>query len=709
MIWPLRQGKNSQSIGRHISSGTLANSFERRAVIVGALQGGIGVLLAARMGYIALFQNERYQTLSESNRVNLSLIPPRRGWILDRGGNPLASNRADFRIDLIPERLVDVDRTLTQLGQLLSLTAVELQDLRDKLEKSRGFQPVEVASRLDPEKYAAVSVRLPDMPGVVPQRGFSRLYPTGPSVAHLIGYVGPASAADYEKDRNPLLITPGYKIGKDGLEKQFEQTLRGTPGARRVEVTASGRIVRDLDTREDVPGRAIKLTIDGGLQDYAARRIGLESAAVVVMDCQTGGILALVSMPAFDPNSFVGGIGRLQWKMLNEDDHIPLLNKALRGLYPPGSTMKPMATLALQQHGVDPAERINCPGGYRLGSRFFRCDAVHGSVDMRGAIEHSCNTYFWSMAHRVGYDAIAPVAKLLGLGQEFDLPGAAQRYGTVPDAAWKMRRYKQEWTAADSLNASIGQGYVSVSPLQLAVMTSRIASGRNLLPSLMFGQPKPFNAALPFTPEQLAVARDGMFAVVNAGGTGAGSKLLLGDVRMAGKTGTAQVRALTARGHVGEWKSRDHSLFIAYAPTDAPRYAMSVVVEHGTFGARAAAPIARDVLTYLFDPGKAWDTLLTLEKIWGGTAAERMAAKYQAYARQYGTSAPQVGDDQEVQKAIIKADNTEAPVENAGTTPDTVHEEPPNPAAESQPGARPAPEASPSPAPADNRSDPGAI
>ena len=492
MIWPFRRDRTRQSIGRHISSGTLANSFDRRSVVLGALQGGVGVLLASRMAWIALYQNERYQTLSESNRVNLSLIPPRRGWILDRNGTPLASNRADFRVDLIPERLVDADKTLAELGPLLSLTAVDIQDLKDKLDKSRGFQPVEVASRLDADKFAAVSVRLPDMPGVVPQRGFSRFYPTGPSVAHLIGYVGPASAADYEKDRNPLLITPGYKIGKEGLEKSFENTLRGTPGARRVEVTASGRIVRDLDTREDVPGAPIKLTIDGGLQDYASRRIGLESAAVVVIDCHTGGILALTSMPAFDPNSFVGGIGRLQWKMLNEDDHIPLLNKALRGLYPPGSTMKPMATLALQQHGVDPAERVNCPGGYRLGNRFFRCDAVHGSVDMRAAIEHSCTTYFWSMAHRVGYDAIAPVAKLLGLGQEFDLPGARQRYGTIPDAAWKMRRYNQAWTAADSLNASIGQGYVSVSPLQLAVMTSRIASGRNLQPSLIFGQPKPF-------------------------------------------------------------------------------------------------------------------------------------------------------------------------------------------------------------------------
>ena len=693
MIWPFgRSGARDgtrQTLGRHISSATLGNSFDRRSILIGGLQGGIGLLLATRLGYIALFENERYRMLSESNRVNLSLIPPRRGWVIDRHGNPLATNRADFRVDVIPERLVDVDRTLGELGQLLQLTAIELQDLKDKLDKARGFQPVEVASRLDADRYAAVSVRLPDLPGVVPQRGFLRYYPTGPAVAHLIGYVGPASAADYEKDRNPLLITPGYKVGKDGLEKAFEPVLRGVPGARRTEVTATGRVVRDLEMREDVPGQPIRLTIDGGLQDYAARRCGLESAAVTVIDCHTGGILALVSMPAFNPNDFVGGIGRLQWKMLNEDDHIPLLNKALRGLYPPGSTMKPMASLALQLHGVDPAERVNCPGGYRLGSRFFRCDAVHGSVDMRSAIEHSCNTYFWAMAHRVGYDAIAPVAKLLGLGQEFDLPGTRQRYGTVPDAAWKMRRYKQEWTAADSLNASIGQGYVSVSPLQLAVMTSRIASGRALVPSLLLGKPQPPGPALPFTPEQIQVAHDGMFAVVNGGGTAVASKLRVPGVQMAGKTGTAQVRALTARGHIGEWKSRDHSLFIGYAPTDVPRYALSVVVEHGTFGARAAAPIARDVLTYLFDPGQAWDSLLKMEQEWGGTPMERMAARYRAYAAEYGTSAPKVGDDEDVQQTIIKADNTEAPVDNAGTTPDTVHEEPPAPAAGAAAPARP--------------------
>ena len=696
-----RKAATRQMVGRHISSGTLANSFDRRSVVIGAIQGGVGMLLAARMGWIALVEGEKYRTLSESNRVNLSLIPPRRGWILDRHNQPMATNQTDFRVDLIPERMTDADKTLAELGQLLHLTPVQLQDLSDKIKRSHGFQPVEVATKIDMEAFSAVSVRQPELPGVIPQRGFSRFYPTGPAVAHLIGYVGPASAADYEKDRNPLLITPGYKVGKDGLEKAFEQTLRGVPGARRTEVTASGRVVRDLAMREDVPGNPIKLTIDGGLQDYAARRCGLESAAVVVVDCLTGGILALVSMPAFDPNAFVGGIGRLQWKMLNEDDHIPLLNKAMRGLYPPGSTMKPMATLALQQHGVDPAEKVVCPGGYRLGSRFFRCDAVHGVVDMRSAIEHSCNTYFWSMAHRVGYDAIAPVAKLLGLGQEFDLPGTNQRYGTIPDAAWKMRRYKQEWTAADSLNASIGQGYVSVSPLQLAVMTSRLASGKNLTPSLMFGQPKPPGPALPFTAEELQVPHDGMFAVVNGHGTGVGSKLQVPGIQMAGKTGTAQVRALTARGHVGDWKSRDHSLFIGYAPTDAPRYAMSVVVEHGTFGARAAAPIARDVLTYLFDPGRAWDTLLAMEKEWGGTPMERMAARYRAYAAEVGTSAPTVSGDEAVQEALSKSENAAAPAAgDAGTTPDTVQEEPHTPAQAASPAPTPQPLPPASPAPA---------
>ena len=343
----------------------------------------------------------------------------------------------------------------------------------------------------------------------------------------------------------------------------------------------------------------------------------------------------------------------------------------------------------VQVHGVEPAERVNCPGGYQLGNRYFRCDAVHGLLDMPGAIEHSCNTYFWTMAHRVGYDAIAPVARQLGLGQQFELPGAAQRYGTIPDAAWKMRRYRQEWTVADSLNASIGQGYVSVSPLQLAVMTARIASGKNLTPSLIFGQEKPLGPAFPFSPEQLAVTHDGMFRVVNGSGTAGASRIDIGGIHMAGKTGTAQVRALVSRGHVGDWKSRDHALFVCYAPTDAPRYAMSVIVEHGTFGARAAAPIARDVMTFLFDPAKGMEVLAGLESSWGGTPSERMEAKYKIYASQYGTSAPKVGDDEAVKAAINQADSAQTPIESPPSNSPTTRPEEPQPNVPKAPDALP--------------------
>ena len=624
-----------------ISSAQQNFTFNRRTMFIGGVQATIGLLLAGRMSYIAVAENEKYKLMAESNRVNLTLIPPRRGWFIDRYGKPIATNRADFRVDIIPDRLVDKEATVATLTQLLSLSTDDVDRINKELEQANGFRPVQVAERLDYDSFARVSVRLPDLPGVSPRQGFSRFYPSGACVGHLLGYVGAVSAEEYQKNKDPLLITPGFKIGKAALEQYYEPVLQGKPGAKRVEVTARGKIVKELTTHADTPGKPVQLTIDVDLHNYAARRLGLESGSVVVIDCNSGELLAMASMPSFDPNSFSDGIGRVEWKMLNDNDHIPLLNKVVRGLYPPGSTMKPMAALALQMHGVSPDERISCPGGYRLGNRFFRCDAVHGSVDMRGAIEHSCNTYFWSMAHRVGYDAIAPVARMLGLGQEFDIPGIAQRYGTVPDAAWKMRRYKQVWSAADSLNASIGQGYVSVSPLQLAVMTARIASGRKLQPSLLLGQKKPAAPLLPFAAEQLAVAHDGMFRVVNGSGTGGGSKINIDGVLMAGKTGTAQVRALVSRGHVGDWKSRDHSLFVCYAPTDTPRYAIAVVIEHGTFGARAAAPVAKDVMTFLFDRDTAMASLEALEVGWGGDLDTRMARSLAGYkGQQAATTMP---------------------------------------------------------------------
>lgn len=625
-----------------ITETMLRYSFDRRAVVIGAIQGGVGMLLAARMTYLAVAENEKYKMEAESNRVNLTLIPPRRGWILDRHGAPLASNRADFRVDVIPDRMVDPEKTIDELGKLLNLTAIQIQDLKDKIEDARGFQPVEVATRLDWDKFAAVSVRLPDLHGVVPQRGYSRYYPTGPAVGHLIGYVGTASAEEYEKDRNPLLITPGYKIGKDGVEKQFEQRLRGIPGARRVEVTASGRIVRDLETREDVQGKAVKLTIDGPLQDYAARRLGLESGSVVVMDCKTGDLLCMASMPSFDPNSFSDGIGRIEWKMLSDDDHVPLRNKVLKGLYPPGSTVKPMVAMSFLEAGLDPEETTVCTGGLRVGNRVFHCwnRRGHGQVNMTKAIYQSCDVYFYHFAQRLGMDVIAPMAKRLGMGQEFPLPVLSQFYGTVPDPAWKLKKYGREWQSFDTVNATIGQGYMLANPLQLAVMATRLATGNKVMPRLLFDPAAPRMESMNFHGDHTHIIRQAMSDVVNGPGTARRAKLPLDDILMAGKTGTAQVVSLSVgSGKGGLWKHRDHGLFIFFAPFDNPRYAGAVVIEHGG-GSGSAYPIARDVVTFMFDPVKGMEALTALEKGWGGTPTERIAKKYAIYAETYGAGVP---------------------------------------------------------------------
>ncbi len=671
-----------------VTEGMQRLTFNRRVLVVGGAQALVGAALAVRMGWISIVDGSQYRLKAESNRVNLTLIPPRRGWIVDRYGKALADNRVALRVDIIPDRLHNRAATLGRLAQILSLDADTLDRVNRALDANHGAQPVEVLSDLDEARFAAVSVHLPELPGVSPTRGFTRNYPTGPSVAHLINYIGAPSAEEYAKDRNPLMLTPGFKMGKDGIEKYFDRELRGRPGARRAEVTARGRLVRELDTLPDRPGAPLQMTIDADLQDYASRRLGVESGACVVIDCLTGGILTMTSMPAFDPNSFTDGIGRLEWKMLNEDDHIPLLNKAVRGLYPPGSTLKPMAAVALQLAGVDPDETVSCGGGYRLGGRLFRCLGVHGPVNMTRAIEKSCNTYFYTMAHRVGYDAIAPVAKAMGLGQEFDLPGTNQRYGTVPDSAWKMRRYQQRWSVADSLNATIGQGYVSVSPLQLAVMAARIATGRNIVPQLLLSRAMAAPGPLPYPAEMFAVPRAGMAGVMQPGGTGARSRLLIPNVQMAGKTGTAQVRALVNGRNAGSnYKSRDHGLFVCFCPVEQPRYAAAVVIEHGMGGARAAAPVAKDVLTFLYDREAAMASLLTLEAGWGGTMAERLQRRYASYQAEAGLvptlPVPPDAASSATNNAPVDA---AVPIPASGDVPA---------AADPAPGATPAPPASP--------------
>ena len=629
---------------------SLKQTFERRSFVIGGLMGSVGLLLAARMGYIAVAENEKWEMEAESNRVNLSLIPPRRGWILDRNGSPLASNRADFRVDVIPERVENPETAVQLLGDLLGMNPAARQDLAERMAAGPDYQPVPVASGLDYETFAAISVRLPELPGVVPQRGFARYYPTGPSVGHLIGYVGAASREEYEEERGeddagaPLLLTPGFKLGKDGVERQFEQRLRGEPGARRVEVTASGRIVRELETREDVQGRAVQLTIDGPLQDYAARRLGLESGSVVVIDCLSGDLLCMASMPSFDPNSFSDGIGRVEYQMLSENERVPLRNKVLQGLYPPGSTVKPMVSMAFLKAGLDPEETVNCSGGLRVGNRFFRCwkRGGHGTVNMAKGIYQSCDTYFYYFAQRIGMDAIAQMCKRCGMGEEFALPVVSQFFGTVPDPAWKLAKYEQEWQPFDTVNATIGQGYMLANPLQLAVSSARLATGYHVMPKLLLNQPRTGFDNVEFTPEHVTYVRQAMSDVVNGPGTAGRGRLPLDDVLMAGKTGTAQVVSLSVSdGKSGPWKYRDHGLFVFFAPFDNPRYAGAVVIEHGG-GSGAAYPVARDVMTYLFDPQKGLEALHALEEQWGGTAKQRLERRYAEYAAAAGVDVPPV-------------------------------------------------------------------
>lgn len=683
---------------RIVTEASQAYSFSRRAWLLGTAQGAVGVLLAGRMAWLAIAENERYTALSESNRVNMTLVPPRRGWLTDRNGVAIANNRTDFRVDIIPDRLPreERNRVLSALQRLLRLSPEDLERIRIDLDRAASFQPVQVAEKLDWERYASVGLHLPELPGVAPTQGFARNYPGGAAVAHLTGYVGAPTAEQYKDTRDPLLVTPGFKLGKDGLEKALEPRLRGIPGAKIVEVTARGRPVKDLPTRPDRPGRSEKLTIDAGLQDYAARRLGTNSGSAVVIDCRTGEMLAMVSMPAYDPNSFSDGISQLEWAMLSDDDHVPLMNKVTQGLYPPGSTVKPMNALALLTAGVDPGSRINCSGALRVGTGVFHCHkrGGHGPLDMKNAVMQSCDIYFYEMIRRVGYDRIAPVARAMGLGQTFDLPFGNQRFGTVPDGAWKLRKYKDRWTVADGLNASIGQGYVLTNPLQLAVMAARLGSGRALQPSLLARDVHRDAPALPFQSEHLQLVRDAMYGVVNGGGTGGAARLLTPGMSMAAKTGTAQVRRITmAERRSGvlkngqlPFKLRDHALFVCFAPAENPRYAAAIVLEHNGHTVRNldTPMIGRDIMTYLLDRDRALASLAEVEPTWGGDIATRMAADTAAYRAAHApapaslatkTDAIVPSDAPAVENATDLANASQAALAGDGPTGNTVAED----------------------------------
>jgi penicillin-binding protein 2 len=609
-------------------------------LLLGGAQIAVGGILIGRLGWLAIAENEKYQLLSESNRVQLIPVPPRRGWIIDRYGKPMAINKASFRVDLIPQQLDKSRDVVPEVAKLLDLDQDDVDRIRRDLVQSRGFQPVSVADNVPYEQYAAITVRLPDLPGVAASQGFTRFYPGGSTVGQLVGYVGAASAEEYEKEnKNPLLLVPGVKIGKEGLEKTLEPILRGQPGGQRVEVTARGKIVKELEPKPDISGGTVQLTIDSDLHQYAARRIGDQSASVVVIDVTNGDILAMPSMPSFDPNNFSDGISQAEWKMLSGDDHLPLVDKTLESLYPSGSTIKPSMALALLNAGIDRKQIVNCPGFFPLGNHVFHCDKRHGPVDMDAAVVHSCDVYFYTMCLRVGAEKLSPLVRSMGFGEKFDLPFDNQRYGTVPDPDWMMRKYHRKWQGYDTVNMSIGQGMVLINPLQLAVMATRLATGKRVLPRLFKNKPVAPQTQLAVDQDHLDFIRKAMWGVVDHG-TAAAAKFPIDGIQMAGKTGTAQTHNLSAgeRGNYtsATWKLRDHSLFMAFVPFDNPRYACGTIVEHGGFGAAVAAPLVRDTLTFLYDKQKALEALNAFEQSIGGPLDERIARKTAAWRQANG-------------------------------------------------------------------------
>ncbi len=611
--------------------------FTRRALLVGGAQTLMLSALAGRMYYLQVLQSNQYSLLAEDNRINLRLLPPPRGRIIDRFGVPLAVNEQNYRVLIVEEQARDVDATLALLGEVIEIDERDIERIKRELSRKRGFVPITVRENLSWKQVSQLEVNAPDLPGVSIDVGQTRHYPYGATMSHLVGYVGAVSERDLTGE--PLLELPGFRIGKNGAEKMHEEQLRGAAGASQVEVNAIGRIIKEVDRQEGTPGRDVVLTIDAGLQTYTHQRLmGERSASAVILDVANGEVMALASTPSYDPTPFNTGLTDQQWKDLVSDPLSPLNNKAITGTYSPGSTFKMMVALAALEDGIQANHQAWCPGHMTLGNHRFHCwkRYGHGWMDMQDAIEQSCDVYFYDIARKLGVDKIAAMAKRFGLGMPvgLDLPG--ERGGVIPTRDWKLANMGEPWQGGETLVTSIGQGFVLTTPLQLAVMSARIANGgkavvpritRAILPGdagpgqsaenpEALTQPEvPDFAELGVNPRHLEIVRGAMDGVVNGTrGTARGSAIKIEGWEMAGKTGTSQVRRISkAEREAGvfrnedlPWRRRDHALFVAFAPVAEPRYAISVVVEHGGGGSSTAAPIVRDLMleTLLRDPAQ---------------------------------------------------------------------------------------------------------
>lgn len=586
--------------------------FTRRAFFIGGLQCALLTVLGGRLAWLQVREGQRYRMLSDENRINLRLLPPPRGQIVDRFGVPLAVNNQNFRVLIVPEQADSVEPALRRLQTILTIDERSIRRVLKQVRRNPSFIPIEIRDNLSWEEVAKIEVNLMNLPGIATDVGELRSYPLGPATAHLVGYVGAVSEADQTGD--PLLNLPGFRIGKTGIEKKHDLALRGQAGRAEVEVNVLGREVRELRRLAPVPGRRVALTVDAELQRFAQSRLDQEkSASAVVMDVHTGEVYAMASSPGFDPNIFSQGITPDIWQEFQSEPVSRLNNKAVMGQYPPGSTFKMVTAMAALEAGVINANTsVFCPGHYEYGQGKFHCwkKEGHGAVSLVRALAESCDVFFYRISTDLGIDRIAAMARRLGLGEKFDFELSEEAAGLVPDQTWKKKKTGVPWQPGETVVAAIGQGYLLSTPLQLAVMTARLVNGgKAVRPHLTAsigdarsGQGVEWpDLGLHRTFQDLVIR--GMVAVLELGGTAYASRIEDPERQMGGKTGTAQVKRITqierAQGIKNEtlaWKLRHHALFVGFAPVHAPRYCVSVVVEHGSSGSGSAAPLARDLM-----------------------------------------------------------------------------------------------------------------
>ncbi|WP_149538527.1 penicillin-binding protein 2 [Siccirubricoccus phaeus] len=596
------------------------STFTRRALALGLGQMALFGVLGTRLYRLQAEEGDRYRTLAEENRLSARLIPPPRGRILDRNGQVVAGNKLNWRVLLVAEQTQDVGATLETFSRIVPLAEHERARIERELRRRRRFVPVMVREFLSWEEMARIEVNAPDLPGILIDVGTTRLYPEAEHLAHLVGYVAPPAERDMDGD--PLLELPGIRVGRAGLERFHDQVLRGRAGAVQLEVNAVGRVIREVERREGVPGQDVQVSVDAELQKAIRGKIE-EGTSVVVLDAKNGEVLAMASQPSFDPNLFNAGVSAAQWRQWTANRSTPLINKATNGLYAPGSTFKMVVALAaLEAKVIAPGERVSCPGYFDLGDTRFHCWSRygHGGVDMRAGLKYSCDCYFYEAARRTGIDRIAAMANRFGLGVDLDIELPGTRKGLVPTRAWRQAQGKP-WNLGDTIVHGIGQGFYQLTPLSLATMAARLATGRAVQPHLTRsiggrpargGRPEEW-PALGIPERDLRLVREGMWAVVNeAGGTARVARLPEQLGVLAGKTGSVQVRRVSReqreRGFKVENQPREwrpHALFVAYAPYDNPLYAVSVVVEHGMSGAGAAAPLAKEVMVEVFNRFRA--------------------------------------------------------------------------------------------------------